>query len=112
MHYLFFFFYFFFLDQGTSHGNSCRRNFEKSFFDWELEGSVPFLIVESDWRATNIPLTPAICANTSNQNFEITILFNVVQRSENYVFEDDSPQSPHGKGCKICPGAHTERVIL
>ena len=32
----------------------CRRNFKKDSFDWELKGLVPFLIVESDWRATSL----------------------------------------------------------
>ena len=52
---------------------------------------MPFLIVESDWRITNTPLTPTISPNTSNQNFEIAILFDVVKKSGNYVFEDDTP---------------------
>ena len=55
---------------------------------------MPFLIVESDWRATNLPLTPTISPNTSNQNFEIAILFNVVESSGNYVFENDQPSIP------------------
>jgi hypothetical protein len=37
------------------------------------------------------PLTPTISPNKSNQNFEIAILFNLVERSGNYVFEDDNP---------------------
>jgi len=44
-----------------------------------LKGLVPFLIFESDWRATNAPLTPTISPNTSNQNFEIATLFNVIE---------------------------------
>jgi hypothetical protein len=39
---------------------------------------VPFLIVESDCKATNTPSTLTISPNTSNKNFEIAILFNVV----------------------------------
>ena len=50
-----------------------------------------FLIVESDWRATKPPLTPPISPNTSNKNFEIAILFNVVEKSGNYIFGDDTP---------------------
>ena len=69
----------------------CCRNFEKSSFNWELKGSVFFLIVESYWRATNPPTTPTISSNALNQNFEIAILFNIVERSENYVFEDCNP---------------------
>ena len=43
--------------------------------------------------------------NTSNQYFEITILFSVVERSRNYVFENNTPppHSPQCKGCKLCP---------
>jgi hypothetical protein len=43
-----------------------------------LEWLVPFLIVESDWKATNTPSTPTSSRKTSNQNFEIAILFSVV----------------------------------
>jgi hypothetical protein len=52
---------------------------------------VPFFIVESDCKATNTPFTPTIYPKTSNQNFKIAILFNVVESSENYTFEQDSP---------------------
>jgi hypothetical protein len=52
---------------------------------------VVFSIVESDWRATNPPLTPTISPNTCNQNFEISILSNVDKSSGNYGFEDDNP---------------------
>jgi hypothetical protein len=45
---------------------------------------VPFLIVKSDWRKTNTPPT----LKTSNKNFEIAILFNVVEKSGNYVFPE------------------------
>ena len=49
---------------------------------------------------------PTIFPNTSNQNFEITILFNVNERSRNYTFEDDTPpQNPQGRSCTLCPGA-------
>jgi hypothetical protein len=40
-------------------------------------------------------LTPLSCPpfppNTSNQNFEIVILFKVVESSGNQIFEDDNP---------------------
>ena len=52
---------------------------------------MPLLIVESDSRATIAPLTPVISPNTSNQNFGIAILFNIVECSGNQVFEDDNP---------------------
>jgi hypothetical protein len=54
---------------------------------------VPFLIAKSDRRATNPPSTPqnTISQKISSQNFEIAILFNVVGRSGNYIFELDNP---------------------
>ena len=69
----------------------CSRNFEKDSFVWKLKGLVPLLIAESDWRATNPPFMPAISPNTSNQNFEIAILFSDGIRSGNYVFVDNNP---------------------
>ena len=42
-------------------------------------------------EATNTPSTPTIYPDTSNQNIEIAILFKVVERSGNYIFEDDTP---------------------
>ena len=81
------------LDQGTS----CRRsfkNFEQGSFDWKLKGLVPFLTVESNWRDTYPPPTPTVSLNTFNRNFEISILFSIVERSRDYVFEDDNPPPP------------------
>jgi len=77
----------------------CRRNFEKISFDWKFKGLVPFLIVEIVWRATDPPPKPTISLNTSNQNFEITILFNAFDRSRNYVFKD-YPPPPHTNNFK------------
>jgi hypothetical protein len=37
------------------------------------------------------PVMPTISPNTSNKNFEIGILFNVVENSGNFVFEDYKP---------------------
>ena len=65
----------------------CRKNFKKGSFGWKLKWLVPFLIVESDWKATSTPSTPTISPNTSKQNFEIPILFNAFESSGNYTFE-------------------------
>ena len=46
-----------------------------------------FLIVTSDWTATSPHSMHTISPNTSNQNFEIALLFNIVERFRNYVFE-------------------------
>jgi hypothetical protein len=48
---------------------------------------VPVLIFKSDWKATNTPSTPTISPNTSNQNFEIAILFSVVGSFVSWVLE-------------------------
>jgi hypothetical protein len=34
------------------------------------------------------PPTPTISTSLSNQNFEIAILFSVIERSGNYIFKD------------------------
>ena len=53
---------------------------------------VPFPIVKSDcWAKSFPPLTPIIFQNTSNQNFEISILFSIVRKSNNYVSERNPP---------------------
>ena len=99
-------YYFFPLEQGTSYGMGCRRNFRRGSFDWKLRVLVSFLIVESDWRATSPPpTTPIISPNTSNQNFEIAILFSVVDfQIENMLLRRTLPHYPQGKGFKLCPG--------
>jgi hypothetical protein len=61
----------FFFRPGRFIQKSCRRNIERGSFDWKLQRLVPFLIVESDWKATSpFPLRPSF----SNDNFEIAIL--------------------------------------
>jgi hypothetical protein len=83
-------YYFFPFEQDTSYQRSCRRNLKKRSFNWKLEWLVPFLIFESDWKATNTPFMPTISKNTFNQNFEIAMLFNVVESSGNSVLKDDN----------------------
>ena len=55
---------------------------------------MPFLIVKSDWRRTKTPPMPTISPKTSNKICETAILFNVVEKSGNYVFENDKPPTP------------------
>jgi hypothetical protein len=64
---------------------------KKGSFDWKFKGLGAFLIVESDWKATNTPSMPTNYPNTSNQNCEIAFLLNIAERSGNYIFEDDTP---------------------
>jgi hypothetical protein len=66
---------------------------------------LPFLIFESDWRATSPLPTPTILPNKSNQNFEIAILFSVVDFQIEIIFlRRTLPHSLQGKGFKLCPG--------
>jgi hypothetical protein len=69
----------------------CRRNLKKG--DLKFKGLMLFLIVESDWKATNTPSMPSSSPNTSNLIFEIAILFNAVESSGNYIFEQDTPHT-------------------
>ena len=51
---------------------------------------------------------PKISPNTSNQNFETAILFKVVEKSGNYIFEDDpSPTSLRAKVVSYALGTYT-----
>jgi hypothetical protein len=66
-----------------------------------LEWLVPFLIVESDWKATNTPFTITISPNKSNQNFDVAILFSVVDfKIEIRFLTRTLPHMPQGKGSK------------
>ena len=67
----------------------CRRKFKKFSFDCKLRGLMPFLMVESKRSPT-----PIIAPKTSDLHFYIAIFFNIVERSENYVFEDNNPLPP------------------
>jgi len=60
-----------------------------------------FFIVEREWRI-NTPLKTIISPNTSNQSFEIGILFSVIGRAGNYVFEDDTPPLYKHQGKVVC----------
>ena len=75
-----------------------------------------FLIVESDWKATDIPLMPTISPNTFNQSLEIVILLNVVESSGNYVFKDEkSPRDPRANVVSYTLGAYKvfiENVVV
>ena len=99
-------YYFFLLEKGTSYGSGRHRSFKRGSFNWKLRVLVPFLIVESGWRATSPhPTTSIISPNTSNQIFEITILFSVVDfLIENVFLRRILPHNPQGKGFKLSPG--------
>jgi hypothetical protein len=59
----------------------------------EIEMASALLIVESDWKATYTPSKPNISQDTSNKNFEIALLFNIVESFGNYIFEQETPHT-------------------
>ena len=72
----------------------------------EIKGLVPFLIVESDWRATSPP-TPIISPNTSNQTFEIAILFSLVDfQIENMFLRRTVPPTLSARVLSCALGAY------
>jgi hypothetical protein len=83
----------------VSYGLAAYKAFIE-LYNRKFEGLVPLSLVKSDWKKTNTPPTLTISPKTSNNNFEIAIFFNVVKKSGNYVFEDDTP-----------PTAFSARVI-
>jgi hypothetical protein len=102
-----YFFWLLVLDQGTSHRRSCRRYIEKGSFNWKLEWLLPFLIFEKNWEATNIPTTPTSSPNTSNQNFEMTILFSVVDfQTEIMFWRGHSPTDLRARVVRYALGAY------
>ena len=54
----------------------------------QRECLVHFLRVTRAWRASSPSLKPIHFPCASSQNFEIAILFSIVERSSNYVFTD------------------------
>ena len=77
-----------------------RINIRGGSFDWKLKFQFTyFRVVKSDWRA----YTP----NLSNQNFEIAILFEIVQRSDDKtpgsIYTPTHPKK-RGKGFNSYPG--------
>jgi hypothetical protein len=77
------------------------KKLQKGLIRLEIRRACALLIIETDCRIVNTPLIPTISPNTSNQNFEIAILFDVVKKSGNYVLRMTLPHSPQGKGCKL-----------
>ena len=110
---------FFFL-RGTLYRRNGCINFGGNLFDRKLRVLVYLARVESDRRVTSPPPPHSFFPNASDQNFEIAILFKILQRSNNYAFGvdypfsswsraknyafrvDKTPHSPQNKGCKLC----------
>ena len=74
---------------------------EWTHLKWKLKILVPFV---SDQKIGGQlgPLPRSFSPKSPDQNFEIAILFSIVEISSNYSFEDDLIlHSPRGKGCNL-----------
>ena len=81
-----------------------HREMYNSSFERKLNLLVSFLSDQKYWRATRTPSLPEgpLPPKSSNHNFEIVILFNIVQRSNIFGFGDDTTlHSPWRKGCTL-----------
>ena len=61
------------------------------------------------------PLSPIISPNTSNQNFEISIIFSVVKRSDNSALRMKITRALRARVVSYAMGAHKvciERVVV
>ena len=62
---------------------------------------VPFLSDQKNWRASRPPPTLIFSPKSTYQNFEISILFRIVENNNKYVFGDELlPHNPWGRGCQ------------
>ena len=67
---------------------------------------MPFLSDQKNWRASRPPPTVIFFPKSTDQNFEIAILFNIVENHNYYVFGDDLLPTVPGGGAasyKLCP---------
>ena len=68
----------------------------------ETKVLVTFLSDHENWRAPRPPPTLIFYQSHPIQNFEIAILFNIVEKPNNYVFGDELiPRSSQGRGHKL-----------
>ena len=58
------------------------------------------------------PLTRISSRNIYTQNFEIAILFSVVERSGNYVFGDDLPRALSARTVRYAPSFNGKGVQI
>ena len=62
---------------------------------------MPFLSDQKNWRAPRPPPTLIFFPKSTDQNFEIAILFRIVENHNNYVFGDDLPPTVPGGGLQV-----------
>ena len=79
------FFFFFFSFQRWSYRPSGPSISWGGSFERKLKFLVPFSSDQKDWRATRPPPRP-FSPKSSNSNFDITILFIIIEKPNNYAF--------------------------
>ena len=67
----------------------------------EVRVLVPFVRVKNDFEGKQSPPKPINFPNPSNPNFEIVILFSIVERSSNAVYWDTGYFTPHPQLCNL-----------
>ena len=80
----------------------CQK---KVTIERKLKVLVPFLSDQKIGGQID-PLSRLYFSKLFDQNFEIAILFSIVERPNNYAFRDNiTPHSPWERSlyCKICP---------
>ena len=94
MNYLFIYSFFFGLRPGHFILKELLLELQKGFIWLEIERAIA-LFHSQQWLEGIYPPPSHVpnSLNTSNQNFEIAIFFNLVERSRNHIFEDDNPSS-------------------
>ena len=96
--YLFWLFVFF--SPGMIVSTLWSYNVARGLFPTEMKSSSALFKCPKNGRALRPPLTIIIFPKSTDQNSEIAILFNVVEKP--YVFGDDLlPHTPRGTGYKL-----------
>ena len=101
--YLFFCCFFFVVfSRGSLYRPSGPGMSQEGSFYRKLKVLVSFLIDQNNWRASRPPPTLIFVPKSTDQNFEIAILFCIIENDNKYVFGDELlPHSPWGRDYKL-----------
>ena len=88
--------YLFFFSQGSSYRPSVLECCKRAHSN-EMKSASALFKWPKNWRAPRPPPTLIFFPKSTDQNFEIPILFRIIENHNNYVFGDDlSPTVPGG----------------
>ena len=71
---------------------------QEGSFERKLKVVVFLLSDQKNWLVTRPPPMLIFSPKPPDQNFEIAILFNLVEKSNNHTFEDDLVSQSYGGG--------------